>query len=193
MAAMATLAAAGVAATVGVIGLAAFNAKVRKWLEETTPREEGGYQLRRRFRTHLASAAVAATVFPLLIIVSAPLVEFLWLEVLGLSPLSPVWSVLIVFLLTLVNVVAVVCFVFKAIQTGTILAQEIRDQQTPHTKGGQITSVGSVMTPVESDGALSGQTDDMSEEGRVRPTANPPQEVRRLPDGGGGRERGGLG
>lgn len=189
-AAAAMLASAGVGATVGVIGLAAFNAKVRDWLEETTLRGEWGYRQRELFRMYLALAGAAAILIPLLIIVAAPPAEIFWLEVLGRSPLSAGWSFLIVVFLTGVNVAAVAWFVFRALQTGASLAQEIRDQQTPRDlKGGQITSAGSVISPLESDGALSGQTDDMSEEGRVRPAANPPQESGAFPteeaEGGG--------
>ena len=135
--AMAILVATGVVATVGVIGLAAFNAKVRDWLEETAPRREWGYRLRWRFRMYLALATGAAILIPLVIIVAAPPAEIFWLEVLGRSPLSAGWSFLIVVFLTGMNVVVVAWFVFRAMQTGARLAQGIRDQQTPRDlKGG---------------------------------------------------------
>ena len=181
-AAMAMLAAAGVAATVGVIGLAAFNAKVRDWLEETAPRGEWGYRLRRRFRMYLAFAGAAAILVPLAIIVGAPPAEILWLEVLGQSPLSSGWSFLIVFFLTAANVVAVAWLVLLALRTGARLAQKIRDQQTPRDPiGGPIVRSGSEISPVKSDEALSGQPGDMSGEGRVRPTANTPGESDAFP------------
>ena len=171
-AAMAMLAAAGVAATVGVIGLAAFNAKVRDWLEETAPRGRWkGYRLRRRFRMYLAFAAAVA------ILVGAPPAEILWLEVLGQSPLSFGWPFLIVFFLMAANVVAVVWLVFRALQTGSSLAQEIRDQQDPgDPTGSSVDYTGSVISPVKSGEALSGQPGDMSGEGLVRPIANTPGE-----------------
>ena len=176
-AAMAMLAAAGVAATVGVIGLAAFNAKVRDWLEETAPRGEWGYRLRRRFRMYLAFAGATAILVPLAVIVGAPPAEILWLEVLGQSPLSSGWSFLIVFFLTAANVVAVAWLVLLALRTGARLAEKIRAQQTPRDPiGGPTVRSGFVASPVKSDEALSGQPGDMSGEGRVRPTANPPQE-----------------
>lgn len=175
--AMAMLAAAGVAATVGVIGLAAFNAKVRDWLEETAPRGEWGHQLRRRFRMYLAFAGAAAILVPLAIIVGAPPAEILWLEVLGQSPLSAGWSFLIVFFLTAANVVAVAWLVLLALRTGARLARKIRAQQTPRVSiGGPIVRSGSEISPVKSDEALSGQPGDMSGEGLVRPTANTPGE-----------------
>lgn len=74
-AAMAMLASAGVGATVGVIGLAAFNAKVRDWLEETALRGEWGYRQRELFRMYLALAGAAAILIPLVIIVAAPPAE----------------------------------------------------------------------------------------------------------------------
>lgn len=177
-AAMAMLAAAGVAATVGVIGLAAFNAKVRDWLEETAPRGGWkGYRLRRRFRMYLAFAGAAAILVPLAIIVGAPPAEILWLEVLGQSPLSAGWSFLIVFFLTAANVVAVAWLVLLALRTGARLARKIRAQQTPRDPiGGPIVRSGSEISPVKSDEALSGQPGDMSGEGLVRPIANTPGE-----------------
>lgn len=139
-AALAMLAAAGVAATVGVIGLAAFNAKVRNWLEETTPSGEGGYRLRGCFRTYLAGAGAVAILVPLAIIVGAGPMEIFWLQTLGRPPLSYIWSFLIVLMLIVGTIIAVVWLVFRAMQTGADLAQEIREQQSPRDRKGSSVS-----------------------------------------------------
>lgn len=128
-AAMAVLTAAGVAATVGVIGLAAFNAKVRQWLEETSPREEWVYDQRGKFRSYLLWAGVVATIVPLLIIVLARPAEIFWFQVAKGPPLSFGWSFLIVFVLTGGTIAAAVRLVWLAMKTGAALASEIRAQQ----------------------------------------------------------------
>lgn len=114
--ALAMLAAAGVAATVGVIGLAAFNAKVRNWLEETTPSGEWGYRQRGRFRKYLAGAGAVAILFPLAVIVGAGPAEIFWLQTLGRPPLSYAWSLLIVSIFTGGTILTVVWLVIRAMK-----------------------------------------------------------------------------
>ena len=193
-AALAMLAATGVAATVGVIGLAAFNAKVRDWLEETTPSGEWGYRQRGRFRKNLAGAGAVAILFPLAIIVGAGPAEIFWLQTLGRPPLSYAWSLLIVSILTGGTILAVAWLVFRAMRTGANLAQEIRDQQAPRDlkRGSSVSYAGTgsyAGTLASSDDRGEGRTRELSGEDRVRPTDDTPN-VGDPPSGGevGGEE-----
>lgn len=173
-AALAMLAAAGVAATVGVIGLAAFNAKVRNWLEETTPSGEWGYRQRGRFRTYLAWAGAVALLVPLVIIVGAGPMEIFWLQTLGRPPLSYGWSFLIVLAVTVGTILAVVWLVIRAMETGANLAQEIRDQQdTLDSKGGSSPYAGTDASFAERGEGSAGRTSEIHGEGSVRLKGTP--------------------
>lgn len=149
-AAMAMLTAAGVSATVGVISLAAFNAKVRQWLEETSPHEEWIYEQRGKFRFYLLWAGVVATIVPLLIIVLARPVEIFWFQVAKGPPLSFGWSFLIVVALTGGTIAASVRLVLLAMKTGAALASGIRAQQVHRLLGSSAPFSGTVASSAES-------------------------------------------
>lgn len=142
-AAQGVLAVVAVAATLGVIGLAAFNAKIRQWLEETSPREEWIYEQRGRFRFYLLWAGVVATIVPLSVIVTARPLEIFWFQVIKGPPLSFGWSFLIVVTLMGGTIAAAVRLVWLAMQTGAALASEIRAQQvtgSPEQGGAPLTT-----------------------------------------------------
>ena len=179
------LTAAGVSATVGVIGLAAFNSRVSRWLEETTPSGEWGYRQRERFRTYLACALAVAILVPLAIIVGAGPAEIFWLQTLGRPPISYAWSLLIVSALVGGTILIVFWLVVLAMQTGANLAQEIRDQQT--LRGGKGTSIpyaGTVASSAESGEGPAAWTAEKSG-GPIRPTEAAPS-VDDPPSGGQG-------
>lgn len=187
--ALAMLAAAGVAATVGVIGLAAFNAKVRNWLEETTPSGEWGYRQRGRFRKYLARAGSVALLVPLAMIVGAGPMEIFWLQTLGRPPLSYGLSFLIVLFLTVGTILVVVWLVFLAMRTGADLAQEIRDQQSPRDlKGVSVSYAGTSVSFVERGEGSDGRTREIHGEGRIRPMDATPNVGDPPPEGGVGDE-----
>ena len=153
-AAQGVLAVAAVAATLGVIGLAAFNAKIRQWLEETSPREEWIYEQRGRFRFYLLWAGVVATIVPLSVIVIARPLEIFWFQVAKGPPLSFGWSFLIVVALTGGTIAAAVRLVWLAMKTGGSLASEIRAQQAPGSseQGGAPPNMGLTGSPLGAGG-----------------------------------------